>query len=95
LVTAIVEGAGDPHKQALLWEQRLLSLEQAGFSPSSMPYRSAKARYDAALQAAGLEAEEEQSTREWRALGKAGIATGIVIGIGGLVLLGVALKRKP
>jgi hypothetical protein len=93
LVTAVVEGTSDPHKQALLWEQRLVTLQKAGFSPESAAYRSAEARYQAALRAAGMELEEEQSTREWRALGKAGIATGIVVGIGVLVALGVAIGR--
>jgi len=94
LITAVVEGISDPHQQAMLWEQRLITLQSMGFSESSSVYRSALARYEAALRSAGLETEDEESTREWRSLGKAGVATGIVLGIGVLIAIGVVVGRR-
>lgn len=93
LVTAVAEGVSDPHKQAMVWEQRMVTLQQMGVSADNPIYRSAQARYEAALRAVSSDLEEEQSTREWRALGKAGIATGIVVGIGLIVAVGVLVSR--
>lgn len=90
--TAYLESRQDAVRQVGILEERLVTLENMGLKGGAI-YRRTEAELAAARRNAQLQLQEEFSDREWSFLGKTGIATGIAVGIGALVLLLVASQR--
>lgn len=89
LVQAGVEAVSDPYQRVAILQQRLVTMQQIGLPANNWMVRRTQAQLQAAQRKLSIQEEGLQSTREWRGLGKAGIATAVVAGIGLTVLLGV------
>ena len=90
-VSATIQSTQDPYRQAEILRARLARLEQRGAARWRID--RTRALLKAAERKIGLQAESQQSTREWRVLGKAGIGTGIAVG-GALIVLLLALAGR-
>lgn len=93
MIAALAEATSDPYRQAAIAKERLTTFASMGIPESHWLVRRTKAIYDAASRRVKIQEEGLQSTREWRGLGKAGIAVGIGAGLS-LILLLVALTAR-
>ncbi len=95
LVADVVSSAQDPYQQAAVWRQRAAWYRSIGLEQRA---RTLEAKADAAERRLALELESEQSTREWRGLGKTGLIVGIGVGVSLIMLLlagAVRVSRGP
>jgi len=90
LVADVVSSAQDPYQQAAVWRQRAAWYRSIGFEQRA---KVLEAKAEAAERRFALELEAEQSTREWRGLGKTGLIVGIGVGVSLIVLLLAAAVR--
>ena len=91
-VQLVTEELSDPYRKVEVLTAKLENARMKGASAGKL--NLLEARLVAAQRAVGLRTESEQSTRDWRALGKAGIATGIGLGVALILLITLRAVRR-
>ncbi len=98
LVQAGVEAVADPYQRVAILEQRLVTFQRLGLPASNWMVRRTQAQLEASKHKLAVQEEGLASTREWRGLGKAGIAVAVVAGLSLtalLITIARAVGRRP
>lgn len=90
-IQTISEELSDPFRRAEVLEAKLANARARG--AASARIRVLEAKLGAARRTTGLRMESEQSTRDWRMLGKTGVTVGIGVGVALIVLLLSRVRR--
>lgn len=85
LVQTVTEGLNDPFRKVEVLRAKLENARARGASAAHINLLEAKLA--AAERATGVRVEGEQSQRDWRLLGKVGVATGVGVGVALMLLL--------
>jgi len=91
LVPQIIEATTDPYQRYEVLMARAKQLRAMGLEGRA---QILEARARGAARKIGLRTEAEESTREWRSLGKTGVSIGIGVGGALMVLLLVMAFRR-